>query len=505
MRFKRWALALAVCLGVMAVAFIGRAALILTDPARGLETARIARGDIEETAASLGKVQPRAYVDVGAQASGQLRRLLVKPGDRVTAGQLLAEIDPQLERAKIDADRAERDRLRAALIAANARAAFAAGELARQSRLRAADATRTDVFEQAVRDAKASTGEAGAIRAQIAGADSILRSDMAQLGYTRIFAPMSGTIVSIDARPGQTINATYATPVLMRIADLTTMTVWTQVSEADIGRLRLGMKLWFTTLGFGSRRWDASLRQILPAPSRAAATDAPATGAQAGSNAAIGNVVLYTALFDVGNGDGLLRPEMSAQVFFILDDVKQVATVPMTALTPTDAPDRRPSHPAWHGMRRRFSFQAVAGSAPKSTMISPDMPSSASRTLPVASPAGISSRAFARNSGAPDQALPSIAVVKSSILTSSPASTVVTVRTMPGRSWPTISMVSGCPPRSSMSADAMMSTLIPIASIPRAASSRSPSRSAGSSTSTDPTYFPPSRERWLSSQLPPTA
>ncbi|WP_247879213.1 efflux RND transporter periplasmic adaptor subunit, partial [Azospirillum brasilense] len=105
-----------------------------------------------------------------------------------------------------------------------------------------------------------------ATQAQIRQTDSTLQADEAQLGYTRIYAPMSGTLISVDARQGQTINSAYEAPVLMRIADLSAMTVWTQVSEADVTRLRDGMPLYFTTLGHPGRRWTARLHEILPAP-----------------------------------------------------------------------------------------------------------------------------------------------------------------------------------------------------------------------------------------------
>jgi macrolide-specific efflux system membrane fusion protein len=315
---------------------------------RNVTTERVIRGDIEQTISALGKVQPRTYVDVGAQASGQLKRLLVEPGDSVTVGQLLAEIDPQVQDAKLASDRAERDRLVAALAEALAQADFAAGELERQNQLRRADATRTDIYDQSVRDARTASARVRAIRAQIAQAESAVRADQAQLGFTRIYAPISGTVTSVDARQGQTINATYSTPVLMRIAELSAMTVWTQVSEADVGQVVPGMPLWFTTLGHGERRWTSRLRQILPSPPRTLGSGEANGSSPPASPASNGNVVLYTALFDVANGDGLLRPEMSAQVFFVTGAVRKVPTVSMTALTSTGSPGR-------------FTAQVVAG------------------------------------------------------------------------------------------------------------------------------------------------
>lgn len=103
-------------------------------------------------------------------------------------------------------------------------------------------------------------------QAQIRQAQASLRSDEAELGYTRIYAPMSGTVVALDAREGQTLNAQQQTPLILRIAKLSPMTVWAEVSEADIGHVKRGMQAYFTTLSGGTRRWESRVRQILPVP-----------------------------------------------------------------------------------------------------------------------------------------------------------------------------------------------------------------------------------------------
>lgn len=102
--------------------------------------------------------------------------------------------------------------------------------------------------------------------AQIRQAEASLRSDQAELGYTRIYAPMAGTVVALDAREGQTLNAQQQTPLILRIAKLSPMTVWAEVSEADIGHVKPGMSAYFTTLSGGNRRWSSTVRQILPVP-----------------------------------------------------------------------------------------------------------------------------------------------------------------------------------------------------------------------------------------------
>lgn len=305
------------------------------DPLASAETAVIGRGTVEDTVTALGKLQPRAYVDVGAQVSGQLMRLHAAVGQTVREGDPLAEIDPSQQRAKVDAGSAELARLRAQLAEQRARADFARAQFARQTALRRAEAGRAEAYDQTRMESLTADAQVDAIHAQIRQTASTLRADEAQLGYTRIAAPMSGTLISVDARQGQTINSTYEAPILMRIADLSSMTVWTQVSEADIARLREGMPLYFTTLGHPGRRWTARLRQVLPAPPKPAAANGSASNG-AGGGGGTSTVVLYTALFEVDNSGGDLRPEMTAQVFFVAAEARNVVTVPVAALTAKD-------------------------------------------------------------------------------------------------------------------------------------------------------------------------
>jgi macrolide-specific efflux system membrane fusion protein len=130
---------------------------------------------------------------------------------------------------------------------------------------------------------------------------------------------MSGTVVAQSAKQGQTLNANQQAPLIVRIADLSTMTVQAQVSEADVASLSPGMPVYFTTLGDPSKRWHGKLRQINPTPET------------------VNNVVLYDALFDVDNKDGGLMTQMTAQVFFVAAEAKGAVLVPVSALHPADA------------------------------------------------------------------------------------------------------------------------------------------------------------------------
>jgi membrane fusion protein, macrolide-specific efflux system len=297
-----------------------------------VDTVKVSIGDVESSVTASGTLRPLSYVDIGAQASGAIQRIAVQPGSIVKKGDLLVEIDPSVQQAKVDTDRALLDSLRAQWSGARAQREQAQQEADRQRQMSADGATRLQDVQGAEAALRSASARLADLQAQITGARSTLKGDEAQLGYTRIYAPMSGQVVTLDAREGQTLNATYQTPIIMRIADLSTMTVWTEVSEADVRRVRAGMPVWFTTLG-EARRWKSAVRQILPAPPNRNANATAEAGAQANASAQASKVVLYTALFDIANADGALMPQMTAQVFFVEASARQVVVAPLTALT----------------------------------------------------------------------------------------------------------------------------------------------------------------------------
>ncbi|HET6520041.1 MAG TPA: macrolide transporter subunit MacA [Geminicoccaceae bacterium] len=303
---------------VLLVGFLAAWGYLRDDGGAGanVATAAVVRGDIEDTVTALGTLQPLKYVDVGAQVSGQLERIHVEIGDGVREGELLAEIDARIYEARVEANRATLVSLRAQLAEREAQRTLAERQYRRQEGLLGANATSREAFEGAEATLKVAEAQIAALNAQIAHAESTLKGDETNLSYTSIYAPMAGTVVSLEARRGQTLNASQQAPIILRIADLATMTVRTQVSEADVIRLAPGMAVYFTTLGQPDRRWSGTLRQILPTPE------------------VINNVVLYNALFDVPNPDRALMTQMTAQVFFVLDEAEDALLVPMAALGP---------------------------------------------------------------------------------------------------------------------------------------------------------------------------
>jgi macrolide-specific efflux system membrane fusion protein len=354
-----------------------------SNAASAVLTAVVTRGNIEDTITATGTLQPKDYVDVGTQVSGQLKRLLVDVGAVVKAKDLLAEIDPSVYQAKVDGDQAQMLNQQAQLADKQAQLALAELQLTRQQNLTRDDATSADALQIAEATRKSALAQRDSLTAQIQQTASTLRGDEANLGYTKIYAPIAGTVVSQTAKQGQTLNANQQAPIVMRIADLSTMTVQAQVSEADVPKLHVGMDVYFTTLGGDNRRFYGKLRQIPPTPT------------------VVNNVVLYDALFDVANPDQALMTQMTAQVFFVASSAKDAVLVPLTALRPIAAevrtrPPRAPGAAAAEG-----GTAARGGTA--------DRPAGAART------GGAASGADTRSQFASGRALVSVVAANGTI------------------------------------------------------------------------------------------
>lgn len=318
-RRRPWRMTL---IAVAAVALLGGAgALWWTQWGPGAKvestyiTATVQRGNIEDQVAATGSLQPRDYVDVGAQVSGQLRKIHVEVGTEVKEGDLLAEIDAETSQARVDASRAQLRSQQAQMAERELTLAKAERDLQRQKNLMAEEATTAESLQNAETAARTARAQIQSLKAQMEQVQASMRVEEANLKFTKIYAPMAGTVVSVTARQGQTLNTNQQAPTLLRIADLSVMTVQTQVSEADVSKLRTGMPVYFTTLGGQGRRWYGELNKIEPTPT------------------VTNNVVLYNAQFEVPNHNRSLMTQMTAQVFFVVADAKDVLVVPMSALT----------------------------------------------------------------------------------------------------------------------------------------------------------------------------
>jgi macrolide-specific efflux system membrane fusion protein len=276
-------------------------------------TATVARGDVESTVVAAGIVQPTNYVDVGAQTSGKLKSLKVGRGDQVTQNQLLAEIDPVLADTALTAANAALESMTAQRSVKQAQLVLAKVEGTRNDELLADRLISTNDRDITRANYDVAIADAASLSAQMKQAAAAIDTAKANLGYTKITAPIAGEVVSISLLEGQTLNANQQAPNILRIADISTVTVWAQVSEADIVRVQPGQDVYFTILG-DSRRWNGKIRQILPTPEL------------------INNVVFYDVLFDIPNPERELKIQMTAQVFIVLAQAKGVLLVPVSAI-----------------------------------------------------------------------------------------------------------------------------------------------------------------------------
>lgn len=288
-------------------------------------TATAALSDLEQSVLATGTLQAFKQVSVGAQASGQVRSLKVALGDAVKKGQLVAEIDSMKQQNDLRNTQAALDSARAQL--ASKQAALKQAELAfrRQQELLALDAISRESFEQADAKLETTRAEIRATEAQIAQAKIAADTAQVNLGYTKILAPMDGVVVAIVTQEGQTVNANQSAPTIIKLALLDTITVKAQISEADVVRVRTGQKAYFTILGAPEKRYYTTLRTMEPAPDSIAKEDTSSSSSSA-------SAIYYNGLLDVPNTDGRLRISMTAQVYIVLNEARQVLTIPAAAL-----------------------------------------------------------------------------------------------------------------------------------------------------------------------------
>ena len=276
---------------------------------------KVTRGNIEEVVTAQGKLEPKEYVNVGAQVSGQIQELFVDIGDNVKLGDPIAIIDPEVYEAQVAGDEAQLKTLNAQKAEQEALLEQAKRNLERNQKLVKQKAISQEVAEDSETTVKISETQLQSLGAQIEKQQSTLEGNKANLNYTKIFAPMAGTVVTLETREGETLNANQTTPTIVQVANLDTMTVKAQVAEADINKIKEGMPVYFTTLGSQQRRWTTTVRQVLPTPE------------------VINDVVLYNVLADIDNKDRQLMSNMSTQMFFVLGKADNVMTIPAAALT----------------------------------------------------------------------------------------------------------------------------------------------------------------------------
>lgn len=288
-------------------------------------TAEVAVGNIEQTVLADGKISAFKLVNVGAQVSGQIKKLYVKLGDEVKIGDMIAEIDDLKQNNDLKQTQASL-------------ASLEAQRRAKEANLKNYQLTYDRHFKLVSRgvgvqsDLDAAEAQLDSIKADIASLDAdIVRAKIAvdtaevNLGYTKITSPINGVVVAAPVEEGQTVNSVQSAPTIIKVAQLDRMTIEAQISEADVIKVNTGMPVYFTILGRGNERFQGmTLRAIEPAPT-SINNDTTTTTANT-------TAIYYNGLFDVENPERVLRISMTAQVYIVLAQAKDALYIPSTSI-----------------------------------------------------------------------------------------------------------------------------------------------------------------------------
>ncbi|MBA0280757.1 efflux RND transporter periplasmic adaptor subunit [Stenotrophomonas maltophilia] len=300
-------------------------------PPPQLQLAPVVRGNIEQVVEATGTLKPSRLVSVGAQVSGRIETLHVKLGDKVKAGDPIADIDSRTQRnALLSAQAAQRTaRANRDALATDLRQFELA--LHRQQQLVASQLVARADFDAARAKVDATREQIAALDGEVVRRQTDVDVAQTNLEYTRITAPTDGTVLAVVARQGQTVNAVQSAPTIVILGNQDVMTVYAEISEADVVHTSVGQEAFFTILGDAGRRYSSRLRDIAPAPESITNEDSPSLASPAASGGSR-TAIYYNGQFDVNNADGRLRSYMTAQVRIVLGRVNDVLTIPSAAL-----------------------------------------------------------------------------------------------------------------------------------------------------------------------------
>jgi len=311
----RWTPWLSAVLALVVVTGAWRYVATRPAPAAQYKTMPVARRSIVGRVTASGTLSAIVTVQVGTQVSGRIQRLNADFNSRVQKGQLVAKIDPQLFQAAADQAEANYLAAEAAIAKAQAEARIADRQQARAKALHDESLASQSDLDNASAAAESAHASLDVARATLAQARAARNQAQVNLSYTNILSPIDGVVISRNVDVGQTVAASLQAPTIFTIAqDLTKMQVDTNVAEADVGRLQVGMPTYFTVDSFPGQRFRGKIREI-----RNAAT-------------MLQNVVTYDAVIDVDNTDLRLRPGMTANVTVIYAERPSVLAVPNGAL-----------------------------------------------------------------------------------------------------------------------------------------------------------------------------
>ncbi|MBN9672089.1 efflux RND transporter periplasmic adaptor subunit [Roseibium aggregatum] len=333
-RRKKLFLVLVLATGLSAVGYYFRGSLLPAEETTAYLTAQATRGDVEETVLATGILKPRKLVAVGAQVSGRITALHVELGQEVEEGDLIAEIDSVTQENDLRTAEASLAQVKAELAEQEANLVLAQSTFARQTKLSSQNATAQADLESAEADMKAVEAQIDSLKAQIISAEVAVETAQANLDYTRITTPISGTVLAVVSQEGQTVNATQSAPTIVIIGQLDVMTVRAEISEADIVKVKAGQEVSFSIIGAPDVTYTSQLESIEPAPESITSDSSitSSTSSSSSSSSTSTSAIYYNGIFHVPNPEGMLRTYMTAEVHIVLGRAEDVLTIPAAAL-----------------------------------------------------------------------------------------------------------------------------------------------------------------------------
>ncbi len=291
-------------------------------------TQQVRRQNVEKVVNATGEVKAQDLVTVGAQVSGKIEQLYVNIGQEVKKGELIAEIDSTTQQNDVDIAKAKLSSYQAQLKAAKTSLSIAEKQYKRMQELKKKNAASDEDLENAQDVYETAQSKVAEIEASLKETEITLSTAETNLGYTKITAPLDGTIVSVPVKVGQTINAAMDTPTIVQIADLDKMEIWIEISEGDIGNIKPGVKVTYTVLADMNKVYETTLASIDPALTLL--TDDQYTETVDSSEA-----IYFYGRLRVPNTDGKLRIGMTTQNAIYVESAEDVLTVPTIAVQGT--------------------------------------------------------------------------------------------------------------------------------------------------------------------------
>lgn len=300
----------------------------------GYLTEPVRIGDIVKTVNASGEVGAVQLVSVGAQVSGQIKKLHVELGQKVKKGDLIAEIDSVPQLNQLETDKARLQSYESQLKAKKVALTIARTQYDREVKLKGRDAASQESLEDARNALALADSQVDEIESLIRQMRITVNTDEVNLGYTQITAPLDGTVVSVPVDEGQTVNANQTTPTIVQIADLGKMEIKIEISEGDITSVKPGMSIEYTILAEPETVYRATLTSI--DPGMTTLTDGSykttSSGTSSSTSSSSDSAVYYYGNAVIDNENGPLRIGMTTQNTIAVAEARGVLVAPLVAV-----------------------------------------------------------------------------------------------------------------------------------------------------------------------------